>query len=76
MYKNEAIQELLKDGEYRLRFTIYTLPAYSHTGQSKEGIVIFLYANKLSGHSLSLSIGLVHFRINGCWLVYLILILK
>ena len=39
VYKNEAIQELLKDGEYRLRFTIYTLPAYSHPGQSQEGKV-------------------------------------
>ena len=39
VYKNEAIHELLKDGEYRLKFTIYTLPGYSHCGTDEEGIL-------------------------------------
>ena len=41
VYKNEAIHDLLKDGEYRLKFTIYTLPGFSQLGHTEEGNHMF-----------------------------------
>ena len=42
VYKNEAIHDLLKDGEYRLKFTIYTLPGFSQLGHTDEGRSLIL----------------------------------
>ena len=55
VYKDEAIYDLLKDGEYRLKFTIYTLPGFSqleHTGEGNRRFQTMIRPNNLGPNSL------------------------
>ncbi len=40
VYNNDAIQDMLQEGVYRLQFTIYTIPTLPASGTTDQGIPI------------------------------------